>query len=631
MAVPLTVASVPAQTPYIQYVSAASQTVFPYPFEITQDSDLVCLINGVAQATDSGYTLSGQGATGGGNLTFTLGQAAGTIITLYRDISIARITQLAQNGTFFSSNFNNEYNRIYLIMQQLEQSIAQCLQIPNTNNPQLTSYVLTPAAYANKYLSFDSNGNPTPALLTSSGTITGALINPLIYGQTAQELTAGYTPSSTAIPVEYDIERFGGTPGISTAAINANNAAMTAAIALVTNSGYGITLHFRGGAAYGFSGSFSIPAGMCLRGEAGTRAELVYSGSGSFLTFPSSGGRNEVENLYIWSASQVGNGITLGDASGAASRVNFRNTVLDGWNAGVVLIGTLWCSFNECELGSALGGTYTSPALSNNYGLYISMNANSFSSVTYFYGVTVSNNSLGGIYAVSNASALDFNNFAFINCNVQNNCVNATTTPQWRMGTAYAGPAGFTIQNFYSEYALGGTSPPFLDVLNHSAGTISDGVVFECGSYGIHDSVGGAANLITIRNVDLIGATTAAIYMASETDIHVYCCDVNSTSVTLTGTGCSYIPTGGGLAPTTNPTLITGVTLGAVAADTVGFYGKTPAAQTASNTSMLTSLLVTATTSTSFGTAQAAAFNAQAAALQEVINVLYAIGIYATH
>ena len=225
MAVPLTVASVPAQTPYIQYVSAASQTVFPYPFEITQDSDLVCLINGVAQATDSGYTLSGQGATGGGNLTFTLGQAAGTIITLYRDISIARITQLAQNGTFFSSNFNNEYNRIYLIMQQLEQSIAQCLQIPNTNNPQLTSYVLTPAAYANKYLSFDSNGNPTPALLTSSGTITGALINPLIYGQTAQEITAGYTPSSTAIPVEYDIERFGGTPGISTAAINANNAA----------------------------------------------------------------------------------------------------------------------------------------------------------------------------------------------------------------------------------------------------------------------------------------------------------------------------------------------------------------------------------------------------------------------
>lgn len=72
MAVSLTLSSVPAQTPYVQYVSGASQTVFPYPFEITQDSDLVCVINGVAQPTDAGYTLTGQGATNGGNLTRSL-------------------------------------------------------------------------------------------------------------------------------------------------------------------------------------------------------------------------------------------------------------------------------------------------------------------------------------------------------------------------------------------------------------------------------------------------------------------------------------------------------------------------------------------------------------------------------
>ena len=99
MAVPVILSSVPAQTPYVQYIASASQTVFSYPFEITQDSDLVCLINGVAQPTDGGYTLSGQGNTTGGFLTFTVGQTAGTIITLYRNIVIARITQFAQNGT----------------------------------------------------------------------------------------------------------------------------------------------------------------------------------------------------------------------------------------------------------------------------------------------------------------------------------------------------------------------------------------------------------------------------------------------------------------------------------------------------------------------------------------------------
>ena len=175
MGVPLTLSSVPAQTPYVQYVSGSGQTVFPYPFEITQDSDLVCLINGVAQPTDGGYTLSGQGATGGGNLTFALGQTAGTIVTLYRNITIQRITQLSQNGTFFSANFNNEFNKIYLIMQQLQQSLVAwgqsthlLLMIPNSNNPAPVTLLDTAANYANKYLSFDANGNPQPAVLTTS-------------------------------------------------------------------------------------------------------------------------------------------------------------------------------------------------------------------------------------------------------------------------------------------------------------------------------------------------------------------------------------------------------------------------------------------------------------------------------
>ncbi len=178
MAVPLTLSSVPAQTPYVQYVSGASQTVFPYPFEITQDSDLVVLLNGNALPTNAGYTLSGQGTTVGGNVTFTVGQAAGTLVTLYRYITIARITQLAQNGTFFSSNFNDEFNRIYLIMQQLaggQSGQGLFLQVPITNNPTPTT-LLTPSTYAGKYLAFDANGNPVPAppvsvLIPASGAV----------------------------------------------------------------------------------------------------------------------------------------------------------------------------------------------------------------------------------------------------------------------------------------------------------------------------------------------------------------------------------------------------------------------------------------------------------------------------
>ena len=232
MAVPITLSSVPAQTPYVQYVSGASQVAFPYPFEITQDSDLVCLVNGVQQATDSTYTLTGQGATGGGTLTFNLGQTAGTIVTLYRNIPIARITQLSQNGTFFSANFNNEYNRIYLILQQLQQSLlpggnqAFALMVPNTNNPAPTT-LLTPAKYANSYLSFDGFGNPQPAALTSSGAITLTILGNILYPRTAAEIAASVTPTYTYYPPG-NILRYGAdSSGVADSTTALNNALLS--------------------------------------------------------------------------------------------------------------------------------------------------------------------------------------------------------------------------------------------------------------------------------------------------------------------------------------------------------------------------------------------------------------------
>lgn len=226
MGIPANLSSVPAQTPYTQYVASNGQTVFPYPFVITQDSDLVVVVGGVTLPTDQGYTLSGVGNSTGGNVTFNAGQTAGAIITLYRDITIERITQFSQNSGFSSTAFNAEYNNIYLILQQLQEALAFALQIPSTNNPAPTTR-LTPASYANKYLSFDANGNPTPALLTSSGTITGALIASLFQPQTQAEANAGVVPTNLFY-VPGNVLRYGADPaGIVDSATAINNALLS--------------------------------------------------------------------------------------------------------------------------------------------------------------------------------------------------------------------------------------------------------------------------------------------------------------------------------------------------------------------------------------------------------------------
>jgi hypothetical protein len=227
MSVPLTLTEVEPFTPSIQYVAVSGQTVFPYPFPITQDADLVVYINGVQQNTDVGYTLSGQGNATGGTLTFTNGQSGGSVITMVRNLSIQRVTQFPQNGVFSSAAINAEYNKIYLLLQQMQNRLNRTLQLPDTNFPApVTTFV--PSTYANSYLSFDAFGNPTPTLLTSSGPITLPIISALTGAQTTAEQAAGIAPLFQQYQ-EGDIRRYGAVTTNNDNSVAVNQALLVSA------------------------------------------------------------------------------------------------------------------------------------------------------------------------------------------------------------------------------------------------------------------------------------------------------------------------------------------------------------------------------------------------------------------
>jgi hypothetical protein len=372
MAIPLTLSEVPDVTPYIQYVSAASQTVFPYPFPITQDSDLVAVVNGVTLNTDSGYTLSGQGNDNGGNLTFTLGQTAGTIVTLYRDIAIERITQIGQNSGFSSTAFNAEFNNLYLIAQQLESSIVQCLQIPNTNNPTPVT-TLTPASYANKYLSFDAFGNPQPAALTSSGSLTGSLIASLLSLVTTSAPTADKVETTAELAYGATIVNYSYSPGDprrydQTGGTDYTNAFITSlGVAQDTRVAAG-TYPISGLISLASVGStktlFFYPGVKIISSQAPTTALGIFQ-------FTSSG---TIDRLRI-----VGNGVQLSYSSAPTTRINhviYINAaaitnleiegldILNGGNMGVAVFagaagtsatGSTGAYIHDCKIANTLG------------------------------------------------------------------------------------------------------------------------------------------------------------------------------------------------------------------------------------------------------------------------------------
>lgn len=195
--------------PRVQYIASAAQTVFPYPFPIFQDADLVVVRDGITAALNVDYTVSGEGDDLGGNVTW-IGPAmvGGEINTIYRDIAIERDTDISQNGPWSSATYNDEQDKIFLIMQQLEAANGRTLRVPTTAEVDDAELILDPAQFANTYLSFDADGKPTPAALVA-GTLTQGTFNSFLaasYDSTIDRQRADIEIAAGVTPAQYGLE-----------------------------------------------------------------------------------------------------------------------------------------------------------------------------------------------------------------------------------------------------------------------------------------------------------------------------------------------------------------------------------------------------------------------------------------
>lgn len=152
--------TVEVQDPFNTYTAAPGATVFPYTFKIVSAADLIATIDDIVIDLGIDYSLSGIGSNDGGDLTLSVPLTGGQEVLVKRQMTFDRETDYQQNGDFNAPVVNNDFDRLWLALQQLGQDLLRSIKVPFTETTDQTLNVSS-ASRANKALVFDASGNIT--------------------------------------------------------------------------------------------------------------------------------------------------------------------------------------------------------------------------------------------------------------------------------------------------------------------------------------------------------------------------------------------------------------------------------------------------------------------------------------
>ena len=141
-----------------QYTATSGQTVFPYTFEIFNKDDVVVIKNTTTLIEGTNYTVTGVGNENGGSIVLTVGATAGDIITVYRDMPLERNSDYQTSGDFLASEVNNDFDRLWLAAQQINELSARSIKRPDSDSASINMVLPVALDRADKMLAFDSTG-----------------------------------------------------------------------------------------------------------------------------------------------------------------------------------------------------------------------------------------------------------------------------------------------------------------------------------------------------------------------------------------------------------------------------------------------------------------------------------------
>ena len=107
-------------TPRVNYTASSSQTAFTVNFPFFADSNLKVYQNDTLKTLTTDYTVTGAGASAGGTMTLGTGATSGDIISILRDVPVARTTDFATSGAFQIDTLNTDLDKHTAMVQELE-------------------------------------------------------------------------------------------------------------------------------------------------------------------------------------------------------------------------------------------------------------------------------------------------------------------------------------------------------------------------------------------------------------------------------------------------------------------------------------------------------------------------------
>jgi len=245
------------ETPRRQYTATSGQTVFDFPIPFFEEGDLTVYLTPAGNTADdtadlltitTDYTVNGEDTQDGGEIVLTTGATTGDIITIIREVDIARTTDYQAAGDLLAETLNREQDINIMIAQQLRADHDGIVSraVSSSSNADLTlpepdgNYILGWNAAADGLQNFQEIGTyqGTDATTTTSAYVVRDLVkdssNNNVYICTAN------SPSGTALTNtsywKLIVDAASATSSASAAASSATAAAASATAAAASET-----------------------------------------------------------------------------------------------------------------------------------------------------------------------------------------------------------------------------------------------------------------------------------------------------------------------------------------------------------------------------------------------------------